>query len=82
MPARRAPVRWNRARRAVAAALAAAFVVLLPAAITSAWIRGTIVTRLFSAAAAAPLASRSPRRAIRRGHRPHHRLEPRSSSCW
>ena len=53
----RAPVRWNRARRAAAAALAAAFAVLLPAAITSAWIRGTILSTSGYAAAVTPVAA-------------------------
>jgi hypothetical protein len=38
-------VRWNRASRAVAAAvLAVAFAILLPASVTSLWIRGTILS--------------------------------------
>jgi hypothetical protein len=36
--------RWRRARQAVAAILAAAFAVLLPATITAAWIRGTMLS--------------------------------------
>jgi hypothetical protein len=52
-----APVRWNRARRVVAAALAAAFTVLLPAAITSAWIRGTILSTSGYVAAVTPAAA-------------------------
>jgi hypothetical protein len=56
-PAGRAPVRWNRARRAVAAALAAAFAVLLPASITSAWIRGTILSTSGYVAAVTPVAT-------------------------
>lgn len=56
-PAGRAPVRWNRARRAVAAALAAAFAVLLPASITSAWIRGTILSTSGYVAAVTPVAA-------------------------
>jgi hypothetical protein len=36
--------RWHQTRRAVAAALAAMFIVLLPTAITSAWIRGTVLS--------------------------------------
>src|SRR5512142_339688 len=53
----RAPIRWNRARRAVAAALAAAFVVLLPASITSTWIRGTILSTSGYVAAVTPVAA-------------------------
>jgi hypothetical protein len=52
-----APVRWNRARRVVAAALAAAFTILLPAAITSAWIRGTILSTSGYVAAVTPAAA-------------------------
>jgi hypothetical protein len=52
-----APVRWNRARQAAAAALAAAFAVLLPAAITSAWIRGTILSTSGYVAAVTPAAA-------------------------
>jgi len=57
MPPGRAPVRWNRARRAAAAALAAAFAVLLPASITSAWIRGTILSTSGYVAAVSPVAA-------------------------
>jgi hypothetical protein len=56
-PPGRARVRWNRARRVAAAALAAAFAVLLPAAITSAWIRGTILSTSGYVAAVAPAAA-------------------------
>src|SRR5690349_19893531 len=56
-PAGRAPVRWNRVRSVVAAALAAAFAVLLPAAITSAWIRGTILSTSGYVAAVTPVAA-------------------------
>jgi hypothetical protein len=51
------PPRWNRARRAVAAALAGAFAVLLPAAVTSAWIRGTILSTSGYVAAVTPVAA-------------------------
>ncbi len=54
-PAGRAPVRWNRARRAAAAALAAAFAVLLPASITSAWVHGTILSTSGYVAAVNPV---------------------------
>jgi hypothetical protein len=50
-------VRWMRARRAVAAALAAAFAILLPASITSAWIRGTILSTSGYLAAVTPVAA-------------------------
>jgi hypothetical protein len=53
----RVPVRWHRARRAVAAALAAAFAVLLPASVTSAWIRGTILSTSGYVAAVTPVAA-------------------------
>ena len=53
----RVPVRWHRARRAVAAALAAAFAVLLPASITSAWIRGTILSTSGYVATVTPVAA-------------------------
>jgi hypothetical protein len=56
-PPGRAPGRWNRIRRAAAAALAAAFAVLLPAAITSAWIRGTILSTSGYVAAVTPAAA-------------------------
>jgi hypothetical protein len=49
--------RWSRARRAAAAALAAAFAVLLPASITSAWIRGTILSTSGYVAAVTPVAA-------------------------
>jgi len=46
--------RWNRARRVVAVTLAAAFAVLLPASITSAWMRGTILSTSGYVAAITP----------------------------
>ena len=49
--------RWNRARRAAAAALAAAFAVLLPVAVTSAWIRGTVLSTSGYVAAVTPVAA-------------------------
>jgi hypothetical protein len=39
-----AATRWHRQRQAAAAGLAAAFIVLLPVAVTSAWIRGTVLS--------------------------------------
>ena len=36
--------RWDRARRAAAATLAATFIVLVPVAVASAWIRGTVLS--------------------------------------
>lgn len=45
------------ARRAVAAVLAVVYVLALPAAITAAWIRGTVLSTSGYAAAVAPLAS-------------------------
>jgi hypothetical protein len=59
-----AAVRWNRTRRAVAAALAAAFAVLLPAAITSVWIRGTILSTSGYVAAVTPVAASPAVRAV------------------
>ena len=40
----RGSARWNRTRRAVAAVLAAAFTAALPATVTSAWFRGTVLS--------------------------------------
>ncbi len=48
---------WNHERRVVAAALAAVFAVLLPAAITSAWIRGAILSTSGYVAAVTPVAA-------------------------
>lgn len=48
---------WSRERRAVAAALAVVFAILLPAAITSAWIRGTILSTSGYVAAVTPVAA-------------------------
>jgi len=48
-------VRRNRARRAAAAALAAAFAILLPASVTSTWIRGTILSTSGYVAAVTPV---------------------------
>jgi hypothetical protein len=48
---------WNRARRAAAAALAAAFAVLLPVAVASAWIRGTVLSTSGYVAAVSPAAT-------------------------
>ena len=56
-PAGYAPIRWNRARRAVAAALAAVFAVLLPASIMSAWIGGTLLSTSGYVAAVTPVAA-------------------------
>lgn len=43
-PAASRAARWGRTRRAAAAGLAATFAVLLPAAVTSAWINGTVLS--------------------------------------
>lgn len=48
---------WNRARRAAAAVLAAAFAVLLPVAVTSVWIRGTVLSTSGYVAAVTPIAA-------------------------
>lgn len=53
----RAPVRWNRTRRGVAVTLAAAFAVLLPASVASAWIRGTILSTSGYVTAVTPVAA-------------------------
>lgn len=53
----RAAAGWNGARRAAAAALAAAFAVLLPVAVTSAWIRGTVLSTSGYVAAITPVAA-------------------------
>jgi hypothetical protein len=50
-------VRRYRERRVVAAALAVAFAVLLPFSVTSAWIRGTIISTDGYVAAVAPVAA-------------------------
>jgi hypothetical protein len=50
-------VRWNRARRAAPAVLAAAFAILLPASVTSIWIRGTILSTSGYVAAVTPVAA-------------------------
>jgi hypothetical protein len=49
--------RRNRARRAVAAVLAATFVVLMPATVISAWIRGTVLSTSGYVAAVTPVAA-------------------------
>ena len=49
--------RWDRARRAAATALAATFVVLLPTAMTGAWIRGTVLSTSGYVAAVTPVAA-------------------------
>ena len=48
---------WNRARGTVAAVLAAAFAVLLPVAVTSVWIRGTVLSTSGYVAAVTPIAA-------------------------
>jgi len=53
----RAAAGWNRARRVTAAALAAAFAVLLPVAVTGAWIRGTVLSTSGYVAAVTPVAA-------------------------
>ena len=51
------PARRVRARRALAAVLAAAFVLLLPAAVTGAWLRGTVLSTSGYVAAITPVAA-------------------------
>ena len=48
---------WSRERRAVSLALAVVFAILLPAAITSAWIRDTILSTSAYVAAVTPVAA-------------------------
>jgi hypothetical protein len=48
---------WNWARRAAAAALAVTFLVLLPVAVISAWIRGTVLSTSGYVAAVTPVAA-------------------------
>ena len=55
---------WNRERRAVAAALAATFAILLPAAVTGAWIRGTVLSTSGYVAAVTPVAANPEVRAV------------------
>ena len=43
-PGENSSARWGRVRRAAAAALAATFIVLMPVAVASAWIRGTVLS--------------------------------------
>ncbi len=62
-PRDRAAARWDRTRRAVAAAIAAAFVALLPAAMKSAWIRGTVLSTSGYVAAVAPVVANPAMRA-------------------
>ena len=56
-PDDRAVARRDRAWRTAAAALAAAFTVLLPAAMTSTWIRGTVLSTSGYVAAVTPVAA-------------------------
>jgi len=51
------PARRVRARRALAAVLATAFVLLLPAAVTGAWLRGTVLSTSGYVAAITPVAA-------------------------
>jgi len=55
---------WNRERRAVAAALAVVFAILLPAAVTGAWIRGTVLSTSGYVAAVTPVAADPEVRAV------------------
>jgi hypothetical protein len=56
-PGHPAAARQGRARRALAAGLATAFVMLLPAAVTSAWLRGTVLSTSGYVAAVTPVAT-------------------------
>ena len=51
------PARGVRTRRVLAAGLATAFVMLLPAAVTSAWLRGTVLSTSGYVAAVTPVAT-------------------------
>jgi hypothetical protein len=56
--------RWHRLRRAAAAGLAAAFIVLLPVAVTSAWIRCTVLSTSGYAAVVSNVAASPAVRAV------------------
>jgi hypothetical protein len=57
LPGRPAAARQGRTRRALAAGLATAFVMLLPAAVTGAWLRGTVLSTRGYVAAVTPVAA-------------------------
>lgn len=57
-------------RRAAAVVLTAVDIVAMPAAITAAWIRGTVLSTSGYVAAVAPLAADRTRDMARRGSRP------------
>ena len=57
LPGRPAGVRQGRTRRVLAAGLATAFVMLLPAAVTGAWLRGTVLSTSGYVAAVTPVAT-------------------------
>jgi hypothetical protein len=57
LPGRLAAARQGRTRRVLAAGLATAFVMLLPAAVTSAWLRGTVLSTSGYVAAVTPVAA-------------------------
>jgi hypothetical protein len=59
-----AAARWHRLRRAAAAGLAAAFTVLLPVAVASAWIRGTVLSTSGYVAAVSNVAASPAVRAV------------------
>ena len=58
------PARWDRARRAAAAALAATFIVLVPIAAASAWIRGSVLSTSGYVAAISNIAATPAVRAV------------------
>ena len=58
------PARWDRARRAAAAALAATFIVLVPIAAASAWIRGSVLSTSGYVAAISNIAASPAVRAV------------------
>jgi hypothetical protein len=78
---RPAAARQGRTRRVLAAGLATAFVMLLPAGVTSVWLRGTVLSTSGYVAAVTPVATNPVVRATRlllagglaEGRRPHRR---------
>jgi len=60
----RAPTRRHRPRQAVASALVAVFIVLLPVAVTCAWIRGTVLSTSGYVAAVSNVAAAPAVRAV------------------
>jgi hypothetical protein len=59
-----AATRWHRVRQAAAAGLASGFIVLLPVAVTSVWIRGTVLSTSGYVAAVSSVAASPAVRAV------------------